>query len=753
MTSLAGSATRLGPGPADYLDSTEGQLRPLYTIPDFTDDKKVLDLMKVYVQVCEQYYRDYFSVQQDNVLIYKGIQWLNQDRSSNRFLDRNGVVTRRSPKVVINHLADLVEQWVSKYTRFRPAVQINPASTEYPDKEDAKVSKMVLDHVWYQENIDLLLQRFVRTMKICGEVYMFIEWDPNKGDLHPDYISAKKAGNRIPRNDDDGNPVLGSNGEPLFIEQCVRVGDVKYSLDAPWHILDQPCRDRDDIDWSIRWRMIDSDYLKAKYPSKAKDIKTCSSHDFSSIYRLDIGQLRNEVIQYELFHRSHEFLDKGRYIKFTKDVILENIDLPYSHGKIPRIYMPDIEVPDEIRGMSFFQQIFPLQFQLNACASLIYKGLVLFAHPKIAMPDGACEITQLGDQSTIVTYRGGVAPSMMNQNTNSPESFAYMKQLEASLEKLSGIFSLSRGNAPSGVRAASALRAIEDQEDKRGYSAAVRYNQVGIIENAGMTLATCGDFYDDSDGRLARVVGKNNQYLVRKFKKASLNKPYDIRIESATALSKSPAARIQEVVELQNTRFDPMAPFSREQFYSFLDFQNADEMKDIATRAARCAESENDDLLSERYNIVPESTEDEDLIVHWKIHMQPIQSRDFKDGTPLEFKQALINHIMGTEYNMWVKAFGNLYEGSLGNELFKQKMMLECPEWPTYFKLPSPQAVMGAMPLTGAPPMPMGAQPTTENPTRDPIQTGETPQPGEALPTAEPITNQSPPGLNGYPGS
>ncbi len=741
MTSLAGSATRLGPGPADYLDSTEGQLRPFFTLPDYNDNKKVLDLLKIYINVCENYYRDYFSVQQDNVLIYKGIQWLNQDRSSNRFLDRNGVVTRRSPKVVINNLADLTEQWVSKYTRFRPAVQINPASTEYSDKDDARVSKMVLDNIWYKENIDLINQTFARTNKICGEAYCWIEWDPNKGPVHPAMMEARRNGQRIPRIDENGNPVLGSSGDPLFIEQAVRIGDVKYSLDAPWHTLDQPCRNRSDIDWSIRWRMIDTDYLKAKYPDKANEIRTTSTHDFNSIYRLDIGQLRNETIQYELFHRSTEFVEKGRYIRFTKDVILENIDLPYSHGEIPYIYMPDIEVPDEIRGMSFFQQIFPLQFQLNACASLIYKGLVLFAHPKIAMPDGACEITQLGDQSTVVSYRGGVAPTMMNTNTNSPESFLYMKELMSQMEKLSGIFSLSRGSAPSGVRAASALRAIEEQEDKRGYSAAVKYNQIAIINNAKQTLSVAGDYYDDDDGRLAAVVGKNNEYLVRKFKTASLNKPYDIRIESSTALSKSPAGRIQEMIELQNTRFDPAAPFSREQFFSFLDFQSSDEMKDVATRAARCAESENDDLLSERFQTVQEPTPDEDLIVHWKIHMQPPQSRDFKDGSiPDEYRAALIRHALATEYLMWVKGWGNMYQipPTPPNVLFQQRLMIECPNFPVYFTMPPMQPMMGPMGPVGGEGGPMGPGVPLENPTRDQVP------PGEPLPESDPLTNQGP---------
>jgi hypothetical protein len=68
--------------------------------------------------------------------------------------------------------------------------------------------------------------------------------------------------------------------------------------------------------------------------------------------------------------------------------------------------MADIDMPDEIKGMSFFQQLFPLQHQINACASLIYKSLVLFAHPKWVMMDGTCDINQLLNESTVVSYSG-----------------------------------------------------------------------------------------------------------------------------------------------------------------------------------------------------------------------------------------------------------------------------------------------------------------------------------------------------------
>ncbi len=731
----------------DDLEFSDKELTPFWSLQDITNEKIVEEWFEKTIDACEDYYRDYFQTQMDNLLLYKGVQWLSADRQANRMLDRQGFPNNRNPRIVINHLADFVTQWVSRLTRYRPAVAIYPANSEQQDADDAKIAKDVLDYVWYRERIDEILQEFVRQMKIFGESYLWILWNPVKGDLHPDWIQASQQGRPVPLLDSLGQPVKNNKGDPMNIDKAVRVGEIDYVVEAPWHVFDQPCRSRKNIDWSIRWHVEDIEYLRAKYPDKADKIR--SDVDLNSLYtgyRLDVGKLKNQVVVYDLYHRSHEFLDKGRFVRRIKGCILENMDLPYEHGEIPRIYMADIEVPDQIRGMSFFQQLFPLQHQINAIGSLIYKSLVLYAHPKMVMQEGSCEMQQLLNESTVVSYSGGVPPSLLTQSPIAGELFVYLDKLEQTAEKLSGIFTMSRGEAPSGVRAAKALRVLEEQEDKRAYITAIKYNNIALVDNARMTLSVAGTYYDDSDGRLARIVGKDNEYKIRQFKAANLSKPYDIRIENTTALSQSPAARIDEITELMNVRFDPMAPISREQFVQLLDLTASEQFKDIVTRATRCAQSENDDFLAGRP--VQPPTEVEDLIVHWKIHAQATQSREYKELVPPERKALLEEHIYITEYLMYEKANGIIGPlgdiKRMGNPIFKQKLMLECPDFPMLLKQPIPPQMLG---------MPMGAMPpggptpdasATLNPS--PLDTGASMDGGASV-APPPLPQQPPSGI------
>ncbi len=725
------SATSLSRSPFDDFEFTDKTFRPLWTLPDFTDEGEVLKWGNETVAACEDYYGRYFQIQQDNLMLFRGMHWLQQDRSANKYLDKQGILARRSPRIVINHLYDFVEQWVSRITRYRPAVSIYPASGEQSDADDAKISKDVLDYIWYVNGIDKHLQEFIRQVKIFGEAYLWVTWNPNKGDLHPDWVESQKLGKRVPILGPDGEPILSSDNDPLFIQKAIRVGDVEYKITPPWRVFDQPCRSRQDIDWSITWSPQNIDYLKAKYPEKADKIKKDDETNIFSNYSLDIGKLKNEAIVYECYHRSTEFLDKGRYLKFTKTALLESTDLPYQHGKIPYLYLNDIEVPDQIRGMSFFQQLFPLQHQINACASLVYKAFVLLAHPKIVAEEGSVDVNQFVNDNTVI-FHSGSAPSIMTLPPVGQELFAYINKLEATLEKLSGIFTMSRGQAPSGVRAAKALRVLEEQEDKRAYVMSVKYNEVALVENAKMSLSTMGSMADDSDGRLARILGKDNEYRVRRFKAANLSKPYDVRIENSTALSKSPAARIEEITELAQVRLAPDSAITRGQFINFLDLTADDQFKDVATRASRCAMSENDDMVSGAQVAAP--SPDEDLIVHWLIHIQAVQGRDFKEQLAPEKKQLIMQHIYQTEYWMYKKAFGIIspigQQLTMPNVAFRDQLMMQCPNWPIYFQIPVPSMPQPQQPGGESFPPPNEISPNAGSVEPDPVDPGAPIDPG-----------------------
>lgn len=707
----------LSKNPFDEMLVGRKGVTPLWALSDLDDEKKLLNYLKEILDFSEAWSAPRAQIQLDNLLIYQGLQWLTQERYVNYYFDRHAQSNRRNPRIVLNYVGDAVEYWVSKLTRFRPAVAVNPANPEASDAEDAKIAKEVLDYIWYVNKIDDKNAQLVRLAKITGEAFRFIDFDPDIGDLHPDYAEASREGKRIPLLDSAGQQVMGESGEPLFVQKAVRIGEVRHRVVPGYRVFLDPAWDKEKCNWAIEWEVLNVDELRAQHPDKASKIKAEGGTDVFQNYGINIYKGEHDVVVYKMYHKRHPMLEKGRFIKFTRNVVLENMDLPYSHGQLPFVHFTDIDIPDDIRGRSFIQRVFPVQHQINAVASLIYKSLVLLAHPKLCVQQGQVDITQLVNEATIINYQDQ-PPSLLAAGVFPQELFGYLDKLEQIFGKLAGQFELSQGQAPSGVRAAKALRVIEEQEDKRAYYSTIKYNDTALVQDARMTLAVAGDFYDDTDGRLARVVGKNNEFRIIHFETANLSKAYDIRIANTTALSQSSAARIDELIELSQVRFDPNSVVPRSQFIKLLDLEALEEFKDVTTRAYTSAKTENEQMRKGAE--VPEPAEYEDLIVHWTTHLQDMQSIDFKVMFPPEARDLFLKHMLMTEYLMYKKAYGIIDQLgrilAVPNELFKQKLILECSQWPVVFKMPPPMMPLGAGPIppggdivppVGAPPSPV----------------------------------------------
>lgn len=89
-----------------------------------------------------------------NLAQYKGIQYqsqyINDYNSSEKGSDRSQILQ----KIVCNHIYDLVQQKVSRLIKYRPALAILPTANELEDRVGAKMSKLLLDNIWYEQNFE-----------------------------------------------------------------------------------------------------------------------------------------------------------------------------------------------------------------------------------------------------------------------------------------------------------------------------------------------------------------------------------------------------------------------------------------------------------------------------------------------------------------------------------------------------------------------------------------------------------------------
>lgn len=656
-------------------------IKPLYTV-DLKNEDQVKRWLKNAYDVLIEEAKPRWDEMKENFKMYKGAL-LNKARSSSnqRTLNEQDALQQRikDQKLYVNLLYDVTEQRVSKLMRFKPAVSVLPANSEHEDRIAASVAKSVLDTIWYENNIDEVIREVERGAAISGEWYVAAVWNPDKGDLHPDYVKMR----------DSGEPVVikteGEGGEErIEVKTPIRVGDVDYDIKPAWRMLNERKDRYEDCDWQICIEYKDVDMLKQQFPDKAHKIKEVnneiSGYDDEQLKEL---RMRNQTLVLKLYHRRSKLIPEGAYIMATLDCILVVDKLPFNFDGLPYLRLTDIDVPNELNGVSFYRNVKGLQFQHYNLSSMIIANQRLTAYPKWMVPEGTVNPASLGNDRSIVQYRGPQAPRLEQANPTPGEVFNFREKLAEEIRILSGGTPQERGQPPAGVTAAVALQFLAEQEAERYNTSIAKHNDL-IKQLAQRTLAVAGDNYDPSDGRMLRIMGKNNKYDVRFFDVANLSRPYDVRLANSSSLPDSKSAKIQTIIDL-NKEFQGL--FAPEQIIDILDLGDTSKFNDLAASAIRSAESIYEDLVQGRAVAEPEPYEN--LILQWQTLISAMQDRDFKEQVLPERREAVIDYVRALEMLMWDK--------SLQNQMFAQKLQtLEL--YPVAFIIPVP----------GEPALPMG---------------------------------------------
>lgn len=604
-------------------------LPPFFTIKGKSEEE-VLKWLQMEIANRERYHEPFFGTCFQHLRAYKNAY----NQSPRRQTDSNSDAPfKRTSKYTVNHLYEMTENMVSKMTRVKPAVEVLPANDEYEDQNSAKAVKLLIQHLWYINDIDLLVQKLHRHKYIFGEGYILVDWNSSKGDLHPKYVQLRNA-NKLKK---DGSL------PDQFSEVPVKVGDVEFSSILPWNILLECTEDFCDVKNAMIKSVMHIAEIKKKYPkAMSSEIAKNNLKEFN-VNSLSKETLVDRLPVYTFYHKADEDFPQGKKITFIHNMILETEDLGFSHGELPFLRLSDIDIPGQLHGMSRYQQVLSLQNAHNNLSQSIMKNEFLMSAPKWMMPKGACKVEQLANSRTIVTYQGPVAPQLVQMNPTSPTTFAFRDKTESELGQIFGVHPISRGEPPKGITAAVALQFLNEQETERGISDIAKHNQF-IKELAIRSISVAGDNYKADDGRMLRVLGKENRHLIKTFDTANLSKDYDVRIQNSSALPTSKAAQMERII--YTMQYAPNL-FTPERWAELLEFGSVEKMHTLATEAIHSAESTVQDILEGHPTLDPE--EWEDLITHLRVYYKALQKRSFKEEVPEDRRELFKLHVETVE--------------------------------------------------------------------------------------------------------
>lgn len=679
-----------------------------------------------------------FTKARKNLMLYKGMQYFaQQKRDADAQRERKRY--RQIDKKVFNHLFDMVQQRIARLIEYKPAVAWHPTNDDYSDKIAAEMMSMFCEHIWYVNQFeDEIVPEIVTWSKTMGEAYCFQIWDIFGGKVHPKFAAAEKLKQEIPLLDEKGQQLLDKDGQPRFIKDAVHVGEIRYDQEYTFNVLPQRKLRWRDVDYVFRTELMHIEEAKLLYKDADPEIfKPMQNNKVWDYDAMEFREAKNEVAIKTLYYRECKGLKKGRVIVFTEHGIAENVEYFEKTGlknELPCERLIDFKNPLEAHGSSYIDHIKGPAAIYNNLTNMIVRNQYLVSHPKWMMPSGAANLEELGNDITIVQFKGAVAPQLVQANPTPQEVFNFRREVKTDMEQIGAVYGVSRGNPPPGIDAAIALQFLEEQETKRANPDYVIFNAF-IKRNALKSQKIAGSKYEPEDERTVGVLGKYDRWMSERLNLTNFQKDYDVRVANSSALPRTKSARIQTLVFLQKNY--PNA-IPQEQVVDMLDLGQPGRFTDAVTVAVRAAEMENDDMMSMRP--VKEPGEFENHIQHWKIHSRIPQEYFFKKQLPPEAQKAFMEHIMATEYLMWEKA--KIHPGFM-------QQILALPNYPMYFKPDQPVQVAatpvgGEMPEipgdAGADPGPVAREPDLS---ADPSQS---PEQGEVVrPTR--LVGQNPPAI------
>lgn len=595
--------------------------------------------------------------------LYKGIHWRHIDT---RDYHRNVEFSEKKPRMVNNFIMEFIDSRVAQMARLGVSFSAIPWNDEQDDINNAKSCEKLLKARADLMDFDAVCRNADRIRYKYGTSFKMVKWDGTIGQVHPKYKRLREIyGNNIP-----------AKIKKQLKGMDIKIGDVIVYPQSPDRIYPQmqkECWSKvehiDEIEW------VHSAELKAEYPTKAKDI-TENQRNYYNYSTNEITKPADMIMVRNFYHKPTKHLPAGMYIKYTDTVILEMGDYPFDHGELPFIVEKDITIENELWGRPSIGQIEQMQRHYNNIDSSIARDLGVGSAPKWLVPKGGAEFRSMNNDFTIIEWKGPTPPQLVKNNPVSNDAIAIQDRMEKRMSKLMKVYDISRGEVPQGVTANSALRFLDEQESQI-LADDERKRKKGIIDSYRMMLNIMAQYYKPHDGRMLRILGKDNTPMIESMQKADFTQIYDIQIQNTNALPDTKTGKISAIIDLNTaTQTDPV--FGKEEVIKMLDLGMEDQFVDQATMSINCAKTTYEYMLAGKK--VPEPQMHDDLLVYYRLFFRNIQSFQFKMKVSQEIQQAIYQHIKTMEGLLFLKAQRNM---KLGMEL------QELDYFPSFFELPA----------------------------------------------------------------
>jgi hypothetical protein len=466
----------------------------------------------------------------------------------------------------INHYRNIALHMLNMTTAQRPAMQARASNTDYKSAAQVILANGLLDYYMREKRLEDYLRQATEYAIVFGEGYVKLGWNPTAGKVYEE--------------DEE-------TGEKYF------EGDLEYTNLSPLDVLRDNSRENQDHDWLVVRSYKNRYDLIAKHPDLEQAIMGVMSKDDMDKIKFPLygTSKTDEIPVFELFHRPTESLPDGRYVIYSsKDAVYYDGPLPYDDIPVYRI------APSNMLGTPYGYTILfdlmPIQEAINLLYSVILTNQNAFGVQNVLVPKGAdINLTQIAGALNIIEYLPNVGkPEPMNLTQTPKEVFEMLEKLESTMETISGVNSVARGDPGPSLHSGAALALVQSQAVQ--FASSLQQSYVRLVENVGTAMIKILQRYA-KEPRIAAIAGKSNQANMREFSSEDLSGINRVIVEIVNPLSRTTAGRL----EIANQLLQMQMIKNPDQYFTVLNTGKLESMIEADQAKLLLIRSENEHMM------------------------------------------------------------------------------------------------------------------------------------------------------------
>lgn len=480
----------------------------------------------------------------------------------------------RKNRVHVNRILPTIQNRLARLCKNEPRYDVRPKSSDEEDKDGARLAEQVIIQLWDQLGINK--ERIALTMWLqqCGTSYLKVCWDPSLG---------RKMVSPKPKVDDDGN----ETGEMEY--EYVAEGDIRVDICSAFEIFpDTYAKSWKELNDIIQARIKPIGYFPMQYPETGHLVKEedCWLNSLSYEARINslntttgtagssASQLKNSAIEISYQEKPSKKHPYGRHLIIANGVKLKDDILPID--EITYIKFDDIIVGGKFNGEAIITHLRPLQDQINKGKSMRAAWMNRTLTAKMISARGhniAAEAynDQSGEWIKYDPVPNSPEPHELTQPSIPQYAYEEERTLKDDINDTAGINEASRGQLPSSSIPAIGMQLLVEQDDTRiGIETESHEHSYADL---GRILLKFVDKYYETD-RLLKIVGQNQEYLVKTFKGTDIRENFDVHVIRGSTIPGSKVLKRQEIINLHQQGYfgNPKDPMVLQNVLSMLEF-------------------------------------------------------------------------------------------------------------------------------------------------------------------------------------